>query len=372
MIAVVVILVFIIITLIIYNMSIHDKITKFQNINQKITSINVLQDFMNTIGEDASPNEKLRKINEILIEKYDIKYSTIVVFDGTDYILRASNVDEKHYAVLRNLHQEEIFRDSIETTIPKYLTVNSEAERLPYQKMEFGRAKSAMFFPLYFDNVYIGYWIIESGVPHAFDNIDTSILEIVRENIVSVLKSVAYQNTMENIVRKDKYSGLYSAEYLYGRGKKTINRYTISTICMFKIINLEEINDKISRKLGNKTITTISRLIKENISSEYIFVRYMGPKFVIAFSGVETNAVVDFLEDMKRKIETQLISLEPMKQEEENVKKKAIKKIKKECSPKLNFVISSYYKGTALEEVTKKLESYLDNADTKESEINSI
>ena len=40
--------------------------------------------------------------------------------------------------------------------------------------------------------------------------------------------------------------------------------------------------------------------------------------------------------------------------------------------PKLNFVISSYYKGTALEEVTKKLETYLDNADAKESEINSI
>ena len=370
MIIVVIVLVFIIITLIIYNMSIHDKITKFQNINQKITSINVLQDFMNTIGEDASPNEKLRKINEILIEKYDIKYSTIVVFDGTDYILRASNVDEKHYEVLRNLHQEEIFRDSIETTIPKYLTVNSEEERLPYQKMEFGRAKSAMFFPLYFDNVYIGYWIIESGIPHAFDNIDTSILEVVRENIVAVLKSVAYQNTMESIVRKDKYSGLYSAEYLYGKGKKIINRYTISTICMFKIINIEEINDKISRKLGNKTITTISRLIKENISNEYIFVRYMGPKFVIAFSGVETTGVVDFLSDMKKRIESQIISLEEMKQEDNN--KKTTKKSKKECSPKLNFVISSYYKGTALEEVTKKLESYLDNADTKESEINSI
>lgn len=203
---IVMILVLIIITLIVYNINIHDKITKFQNINQKITSINVLQDFMNTIGEDLSPNKKLKKINEILIEKYDIKYSTIVVFDGTDYILRASNVDEKHYEVLRNLHQEEIFKDSIETTVPKYLTVNSEEERLPYQKMEFGRAKSAMFFPLYFDNVYIGYWIIESGVPHAFDSIDTSVLEIVRENIVAVLKSVSYQNTMENIVRVDKFS----------------------------------------------------------------------------------------------------------------------------------------------------------------------
>ena len=40
--------------------------------------------------------------------------------------------------------------------------------------------------------------------------------------------------------------------------------------------------------------------------------------------------------------------------------------------PKLNFVISSYYKGTGLEEVLKKLEEYLDNANMNESEITNI
>jgi len=140
---------------------------------------------------------------------------------------------------------------------------------------------------------------------------------------------------------------------------------------MFKIINIEEVNEKISRKLGNKLIRVVSKIFKENISSEYIFVRYMGPKFVIAFSGVDASGVIDFLEDMKLKIEKQVISLGEIKQEDENKKMKAAK-TKKECTPSLNFVISSYYKGTQLEEVTRKLELYLDNADTKESEINSI
>ena len=66
-----------------------------------------------------------------------------------------------------------------------------------------------------------------------------------------------------------------------------------------------------------------------------------------------------------------MVSLEEIKQEDETKKKKS-SKVKKECTPKLNFVISSYYKGTALEEVTRKLEAYLDNADAKESEINAI
>ena len=38
--------------------------------------------------------------------------STIVVFDGAEYVIKASNVDEKHYDVLSNLHTEEIFQDS--------------------------------------------------------------------------------------------------------------------------------------------------------------------------------------------------------------------------------------------------------------------
>ena len=67
---------------------------------------------------------------------------------------------------------------------------------------------------------------------------------------------------------------------------------------MFRITNLEEINQTFSRELGNKVITEISEYVKANISEDYIFVRYMGPKFVIAFSGVETDGVADFINDL--------------------------------------------------------------------------
>ncbi len=375
-IAVVVILVFIVIGLIIYNVSIHKKIQKFKNMNQRITNLYVVQDFINAIGETSSVDEKIKKINDILIERYEIKYSTIVVFDGAEYQVKASNVDKKHWDSLKSLQNVDMFKDSIETATPKYVTVNNENERLPYQEMEFGRAKSAIFFPLYIDNVYIGYWIIESGTPHDFDNVDTTVLEVIKENIVSVLKTVVHQKTLESIVRKDLFTGLYSEEYLYGEGKKIIDQYTISTICMFKIINIQEINKKYSRELGNKVITEISNYVRNNLSEEYVFVRYMGPKFVIAFSGVDTNSVGDFLNDIKEKIETMKISLTEDEVEEfnleasKNVNKTQI--LKEVAVPKINVVISSYYKGTGLEEVLQKLEQYLDGAPTNESDITNI
>ncbi len=373
-IGVAVVLVIIVIILVIYNIKISQKIQKFRNINQKITNLQVVQDFMNTIGETSSVDEKIKKINNILIEKYEIKYSTIVVFNGAEYEIKASNVDERHWDSLKSLQDVDMFKDSIQTATPKYVTVNSDSERLPYQKMEFGRAKSAIFFPLYIDNVYIGYWILESGTPHDFDNVDITVLEVIKDNIVSVLKTVVHQKTLESIVRTDLFTGLYSEEYLYGEGKKIIDQYTISTICMFKIINIEEINKNYCRELGNEVIKQISAYVKDNISQEYVFVRYMGPKFVIAFSGVDTEGVAAFINDIKDHIEQMKISLpkDTTNYTTENNENKNIDMLNQEVTPIINIALSSYYKGTGLEEVLKKLEEYLDNADKQESDITNI
>ena len=379
MIFIVGILVAIIIVLLIYNITIHKKIQQFNNLSRQANNLKVLQDFLSTVGECSSVDEKIQKINDILIEKYEIKYSTIVVFNGAEYQVKASNVEPKHWNTLSKLQEVPIFKDSIATATPKYVTVNSDTERLPYQEMEFGRAKSAIFFPIYIDNVYIGYWIIESGVPHDFDNIDTTIFEVVKENIVSVLKTVVHQKTLESIVRKDLFTGLYSEEYLYGEGKKIIDKYTTSAVCMFRITNLEEINDNYSRKLGNQVVIDISEFIGNNISNDYLFIRYMGPKFVIVFSGVDVESVTTFVTDMKNGAENLEISL-PVNKDVEEIEIEAIdrkKKKKKEQEPqivkaKLNFVLTKYYKGTGMEEVLKKLEQYIDNADKSENDITFI
>lgn len=362
-IGVILILVVIIILLMVYNMSIHKKIESFNNLNQKVINLNILQDFMDTISKTSSVDEKINQINDIIVERYQIKYSTIVVYDGTKYIVRASNVDKKHWEALSDLQSEEIFKESIQTSVPKYVTVENENERLPYQKMEFARARCAMFFPLYIDNVYIGYWIIEGNVPHEFDSMDTTILEVIRNNIVSILKTVQNQKIIESIVRDDKYSELKTAEYLYGEGRKIIDKYTTSTVCMLRIINLEEINEDISRKTGDTIITKVCEAIKGNLSNEYIFVRYMGPKFAIVFSGIEKDAVAEFMKQIKEQVEA--IEIEPVDvefEDEENVLAK----------PKINVIMSTYYKGTALEGVLHKLEEYLDNADKNESKINEL
>ncbi len=359
---IVIFLAIILIGLIFYNLSIHKKVKGLSNTSEKIANLKVLQDFMDTIAKETSVENKIRIINDILIEKYDrIKYSTIVVFNGAEYILKASNTDERLWDNMKNLHMDSNFQESIRTATPKYITIDSEEEKLTYQKMETARAKSAMFFPLYIDNIYIGYWIIESNEAHAFDNMDTNILEIIRENIIGVLKTVTYQNTLENIYRVDKFTGLNSAEYLYGKGKLSINRYGKSTICMFTINNIEQINEDYGRKIGTETIVNVANAVKTSIISDYVFVRYMGPKFAIAFSGLETETSVETVTKIKQDIESVQIVITDKKTKQKTY-----------VHPKTNFVLGTYYKGTGIEEVTKKLEEYLDNSDKNESAINYI
>lgn len=371
------VLVILIVILVVYNIHIQHKIESYQNINQKISNLAVLQDFMKVAGEEEDVDSKLNKINDIIIDKYQIKYSTIVVFDGAEYVIKATNVDKIHHETLRNLHTEEIFKDSVQNATPKYITVDDDKEKLPYQKVEMGRAKSAMFFPLYIDNIYIGYWIMESGEKHAFDKTDTTIIEVVKDNIISVLSTMSYQDAMENIVRVDKFTGLFSAEYLYSKGKTTFDKYPTSAVCMFKIINIEDINENAGRHFGNDIISEVSNIVKSKLSSQYVFVRYMGPKFVIVFSGVGEDSVQEFLKTLKKEIEEFEIV-------EEAVEAKVVKVIngkrvrvrelqeEKSASPKINFVVSTYYKGTGIEKLNKKLEEYLDNADSNESQINYI
>ena len=146
---------------------------------------------------------------------------------------------------------------------------------------------------------------------------------------------------------------------------------------MFKISNIEEIN-RIARELGDKVITAVSQNIKSSISENYIFVRYMGPKFVIVFSGAESDGVSDFINEIKETTESLKISLKDSENVEEvDLETKKSKRRKKrreeiEVSPSLNFVVATYYKGTGIEEVLKKLEKYIDDASKEESQINNI
>ena len=61
----IVVLIIAVIVLVVYNISINKKVQNLNNVNQKVTSLNVLQEFMSTIGEEETVDNKIIKINNI-------------------------------------------------------------------------------------------------------------------------------------------------------------------------------------------------------------------------------------------------------------------------------------------------------------------
>lgn len=109
----------------------------------------------------------------------------------------------------------------------------------------------------------------------------------------------------------------------------------------------------------------IAKIVRQRMAKEYIFVRYMGPRFVIVFSGVEEAAVEAFLRDMKEEMEELVIVSDDEQEENEEQEPKG-------ASPLINMVVSTYYKGTGIEQLTKKLEEYIESAPKSENQINFI
>ena len=69
--------------------------------------------------------------------------------------------------------------------------------------------------------------------------------------------------------------------------------------------------------MGNETIIQVSDYIKNNIVEEYLFIRYMGPKFVIVFSGVDPDSAVGFIKN--RKIDLEKMNIAQKKENFEEI-----------------------------------------------------
>ena len=106
MLIVVILLVIIIGALVAYNFAIYKKLKELKRVKQEVLNLDVVQGFMSTIGNQASVDDKIKRVNEIIVEQYkldsdeikfNIKYSTIVIFDGTkDYHINKWNLEEQN------------------------------------------------------------------------------------------------------------------------------------------------------------------------------------------------------------------------------------------------------------------------------------
>jgi diguanylate cyclase len=95
-------------------------------------------------------------------------------------------------------------------------------------------------------------------------------------------------------VYRDSLTGLYLREYLQVKLKENLyymERYVrIFSLFMIDVDDFKDINDKFGHQIGDNVLWQIGNLIKKNIRSSDIPVRYGGDEFVILMPETDINS----------------------------------------------------------------------------------
>ena len=108
----------------------------------------IMQRMFEIMASSIPAKNKIEELNNIMIETFDSKYSTIVLFDGTEYCVKASNVEATYLEGLKGLAESQEFKNNALQNISKYL-VASGTRVLTYKTAIERQIKSSMFSPIY-------------------------------------------------------------------------------------------------------------------------------------------------------------------------------------------------------------------------------
>ncbi len=277
------------------------------------STVTILQEIMVILGAKIQAGQKLERINEILINRFDIAYSSIVEKTDNGNIIKASNVSSDLYNYIAELDSLPEFAESMKQDVPKYIT---RTRNLDYQTAAERDVRSVLMFPLYREDEYRGFWILEDIRSSAFDSIKVQ-LSIIKDNITLVLQNNDYAVSLENktsaletankkleeMANRDGLTGAFNKYFMHKtldnvfNGNRRQNSLAIMDIDYFK-----NYNDKNGHMEGDNLLRSLAQLITDSLRDKDMLFRFGGEEFVILFSDTSKEDAIMVAERIRQKV----------------------------------------------------------------------
>lgn len=296
----IIIVILLIVTLIVVGImyfAVENKLSYYKLISKGINVNSVTQNMFNIMGDNISADQKVYELNKIIIETYRPKYSTISLFDGNGYEARATNVDDTYEEIVSNLAEENDFKANAIKNVSKYITTSPE-KTLTYKSAIERKIKSAMFSPIYYNKTYLGFWVMEDTRENAFDNISKSEVAKIKTNMGVFIENTKYQSAIEMAENKDKQTGFFNNIYLYSNVRHFLNETENNVISIVCLKNLQDINIKYDREVGNKILMKVANVLKEIVQADSVIVRNSGLRLMV----ITKNSNVDTMGQVMEKV----------------------------------------------------------------------
>ena len=284
----------------------NNKIKYYQIVSKNLSAMRVIQSMFEILGANISGNNKIEEINKIILDTYKPRYSSIVIFDGENYNVKATNIDEEYIDAISKIANENEFKTNILKNISKYITTSAE-KTLIYKSAIERNIKSCMFTPIYHGTTYIGFWILEDDIINAFDSMSKSELAKLKNNMGVFLENTLYQNIIETAENTDKQTGFYNNLYLYSKARNKIVEFDNTSMTILEFSNLSSINNDYGRSLGNELLEKAVMIIKELTGSSTICIRYSGARILVIVPNSTAQSVHSSMERMLSRIKNEAI-----------------------------------------------------------------
>ena len=250
----------------------------------------IMQRMFELMASTIPASKKIEELNNIIIEVFNSKNSTISIFDGTIYEVKATNVEDMYINSIKTIAEEQDFKNNALNNVSKYM-VAAGGRILGYKSAMERKIRSAMFSPIYYNGMYLGFWLLEDDAENAYDSISKEELAKLKDHIGVFIENVLSQDSIESAYNTDKQTGFYNNLYLYSNVRQKTSKEENSALTLMCLSNLPRINEEYGREVGNRLLEKAAKLMQEVFNSDNIFVRYSGSKFCVVSPGASAETL---------------------------------------------------------------------------------
>lgn len=137
----------------------------------------------------------------------------------------------------------------------------------------------------------IGVFQVVSNQIDAFTEEDARLVELLVGHLFEALRRVQLEDKLKERAIRDSLTGLFNRRYFNETLQKEVERSKRGgrplAFLMLDVNRFKEINDSYSHQTGDKILQEVANLLKENVRSADIVIRYGGDEFLIILP--ETN-----------------------------------------------------------------------------------
>lgn len=314
------------------------QVKHYKMIYEKKSYMKITEKMFEIMGAGVETKDKIKKLNDVIIKAYNIKYSSIVLYDGEKLKVQATNVEKEYIPSIADMVNQREF--ITKRGVSKYLTSHGHKSLIYKSAME-RKIKSVLYSPIYHKNMYMGFFVLEDTESNAFEHISKDELLRIKHNIGVFLENIRFQSTLEIAENTDIQTGYYNNMYMYSNSRKILSKYNNSCVTLIFLKNIPEINEEFGINLGNKLLIKLSSLIKGVFQNESLFIRYSGRRLLIITPDKNAESIQPICEQL----------LERAKNEYECVEDKKV-------SIDLHVLLHTVKKQSNIEKEIQKMVSY--------------